>query len=462
MTPLTPRPAKLLRRDDAAAWRGAVVSSVLYEVPLVHGTEHLAANSSTHSSGASLDAQSVTVRAREVRSIDADAEQRPWLVYLQGGPGFEALRPVNPSSGWLGELLPHFRVLLLDQRGTGGSSPISAATLNAIGSGEPEPQQITRQIEFLSHFRATDIVADAEAIRLAMGVDSWFTLGQSYGGFITMSYLSFAPDALAGSMITGGLGLIEGDPKRVYDATYARTAERQAEVFEAWPHAAAQLRDLYAEARRARDAGHPYRLANGHVVTELTIQRLGMLLGGNSRVQQLRFGLEDALSHGGISPVMLSLLGSQVDHARNPIYWLFQEAIYTSGPATRWAASRSQQQTHPQTLPSADVPQLIGEAALPEDFEQDPALQPLEQLAHALHEYSGWSPLYNYEQLANNTVPVAAAVYTPDIYVDRELSLETASRIRGINVWESADHHHDGLSDDPATVLGELRERIGR
>lgn len=460
MSSLTVRPAKLLRRDDADAWRGAVVSSVLYEVPLVHGVI-------TEPASADSGAATVTVRAREVRSTDEDADKRPWLVYLQGGPGFEALRPANPSSGWLGELLPHFRVLLLDQRGTGGSSPISAATLSAIGSGEPESQKIAQQIKFLSHFRATDIVADAEAIRLAVGVDSWFTLGQSYGGFITMSYLSFAPDALAGSMITGGLGLIDGDPKRVYDHTYARTAERQAEVFAAWPHAEQQLSDLYTEVRRARAAGQPYRLANGHVVTELTVQRLGMLLGGNSRVQQLRFGLEDALTQAAgpdrnLSPVMLSLLGSQVDHARNPIYWLFQEAIYTSGPATRWAASRSQHETHPQTLPDTDIPQLIGEAALPEDFEQDPALQPLEQLAHALHEYDAWTPLYDYDQLANNSVPVAAAVYTPDIYVDRELSLETASKIRGINVWESADHHHDGLSDDPATVLGALRERICR
>ena len=46
----------------------------------------------------------------------------PWLVYLQGGPGFGSPRPIGRES-WLNRALDDYRVLLLDQRGTGRSTP---------------------------------------------------------------------------------------------------------------------------------------------------------------------------------------------------------------------------------------------------------------------------------------------------------------------------------------------------
>ena len=48
----------------------------------------------------------------------------PWLVYFQGGPGFGSPRPVGRES-WLNRALDDYRVLLLDQRGTGRSTPAS-------------------------------------------------------------------------------------------------------------------------------------------------------------------------------------------------------------------------------------------------------------------------------------------------------------------------------------------------
>src|SRR5262249_33725554 len=55
-----------------------------------------------------------------------DGRGRPYLVFLQGGPGFEAARPTSPPSGWMKRALADFRVLLLDQRGTGRSSPVGS------------------------------------------------------------------------------------------------------------------------------------------------------------------------------------------------------------------------------------------------------------------------------------------------------------------------------------------------
>jgi proline iminopeptidase len=418
------RPATHLSTTTPRAWRGVVTSAQFFEVPLVHEDE---------SRG------SLRVFARTARADEPGAETRPWLVYLQGGPGMPALRPDGGASGWLATVLPHFQVVLLDQRGTGLSSPIDARVLASVGS-------VPDQVEYLSHFRAPDIVADAEAIRQAMGIASWSTLGQSYGGFITLSYLSWAPEHLDRSLITAGLGNMSGDAADVYRATYRRITEREDE-FLSW---------------------HPEdeeRLADGGEVTETTVAHLGMMLGGNTRVEGLHHALEEAVvTVGGqrrLSASFLSTLASQFDHLASPLYWLLQESIYSESAATNWAADRVRHEAFTEHLPTAERPRLLGEHAVPEDFDQVPALRPVRDLAHALHETTQWGPLYDRDQLARNEVPVAAAVYTPDIYVDRELSLTTAGQVSGLQVWESPDFHHDGIKDDPETILGELFKLTG-
>ena len=60
--------------------------------------------------------------AREVAAPGREADSLPWLLFLQGGPGFGAPRPAG-RDGWLERALRDYRVLLLDQRGTGRSTP---------------------------------------------------------------------------------------------------------------------------------------------------------------------------------------------------------------------------------------------------------------------------------------------------------------------------------------------------
>jgi pimeloyl-ACP methyl ester carboxylesterase len=81
---------------------GAVLTEREHSVPLVHGDP---------SRG------TISVFTRELAA--PDGPDRPYLVFLQGGPGFEAARPTSPPSGWMARALTDFRVLLIDQRGTG-------------------------------------------------------------------------------------------------------------------------------------------------------------------------------------------------------------------------------------------------------------------------------------------------------------------------------------------------------
>ena len=139
----------------------------------------------------------VEVFAREVAAHDG--RDRPLLVFLQGGPGQEAPRPTGfpGAPPWLERALQDHRVLMLDQRGTGLSTP--------YGAPDPDPAADTAR---LRHFRADAIVRDTEAFRQHLGEERVSVLGQSFGGFCALHYLSSAPESLRAVVFTGGLPVV--------------------------------------------------------------------------------------------------------------------------------------------------------------------------------------------------------------------------------------------------------------
>ena len=159
---------------------GLIVTERTFSVPLDHAVPF---------------GERIEVFAREVRAPSMGGERRPWLVFLQGGPGFGSPRPsgaggVGSVGGWIGRAVQDFRVLLLDQRGTGRSTPANRQTV-------PERGDAARQADYLTHFRADSIVRDCELIRRELsGDEPWTVLGQSFGGFCATTYLSIAPEGL--------------------------------------------------------------------------------------------------------------------------------------------------------------------------------------------------------------------------------------------------------------------------
>lgn len=91
------------------------------------------------------------------------SSQKPWFVYLQGGPGF-GCRPPQDAPITNVVLNKGYQMLYIDQRGTGLSNPISAGTLALQGDAQ-------RQADYLKHFRADNIVRDCEAIRKILTAD---------------------------------------------------------------------------------------------------------------------------------------------------------------------------------------------------------------------------------------------------------------------------------------------------
>jgi pimeloyl-ACP methyl ester carboxylesterase len=398
---------------------GAVLTEREHTVPLVHGEPQRG---------------SLSVFTREVAA--PDGRDRPCLVFLQGGPGFEATRPASPPSGWLARALADFRVLLLDQRGTGRSTPVGAVIPGATPAA---------QAEYLTHFRADSIVRDLELIRAELGIDRWSLLGQSFGGFTALSYLSLAPEALREVMITGGLAPVSGRPvDEVYAATWDRTREANQRYHARYPGDLERLRGLL---RRLDD--EDIRLPNGERLTARRFRQVGIWLGDSTGFERLHHLLELPLT----SPAFLWDAQQASAWERNPIYATLHESCYADGDTTRWSAHR----LAPEDALSGDL--LGGEHVFPWMWDEYAGLHAHREAAGLLAEHP-WPRLYDADRLARNEVPVAATIYVDDMYVDRALAEDTARRVRGLRPWITNEYTHNGLRADGERIVGRLLDMV--
>jgi pimeloyl-ACP methyl ester carboxylesterase len=379
---------------------------------------------------AAPDRERITVFAREV--ADPEGLDRPFLVYLQGGPGIEAPRPTrHPGSpAWLERALREFRVLMLDQRGTGRSTPVSAAVTAGRTAAEAAA--------YLTHFRADAIVADAEAFRAHLDSDPWTVLGQSFGGFTSLTYLSQAPDGLREALFTGGLPPIGRHPDEIYTATYATVLERNRRYYARYP----DDRERFLAACDAAPT-----LACGDRLSHARLRQLGFNLGISDGAERVHAVLElpptsPAFAHD----------AEAISFARNPIYAILHESSYADGHATNWSAQRVMPEAYAE-----DPALMTGEHVYPWMFEEMGALAPMRETADVLAAHA-WPRLYDADVLSANEVPAAAAIYADDMYVERSFSEQTAAQVRGLRPWITNEYEHDGLRADGEHVLDRLIE----
>ncbi|WP_432168109.1 alpha/beta fold hydrolase [Streptomyces sp. bgisy031] len=417
---------------------GVVLTDRRFSVPLDHD----------HPEG-----ESIELFAREAVAIGKEHADLPWLLYLQGGPGFGANR-FSGKQAWLDRALQDHRVLLLDQRGTGSSTPANRQTLPLRGG----PRE---QADYLAHFRADSIVRDCEAIRGEVtGGAPWTVLGQSFGGFCATHYLSTAPEGLTAAVITGGLPTLDGHADDVYRAAYPRIERKVAAHYARYPQ------DV-ERARRIAEylAEHEPVLNGGYRLTVEAFQSLGILLGGTGGSDRLHYLLEDAFvrTPAGVelSDAFQEDVQATLSYAGHPLYALVHEAIYgQDARPTNWSAERVRgefpQFDAAKTL-AGDGPLLFtGESVHPWMFDCDPALRPLRETAELLAARTDWAPLYDPARLAANEVPAVAAVYHDDMYVDTAHALRTARAVKGLRTWVTDEFEHDGLRAGAPRVLDRL------
>ena len=387
---------------------GITLTNLIVEAPLDH---------------ARPDAATIQIFARIVSG--EGGEGKPYLVFLQGGPGSEAPRPtlVPANPAWLPRALQDYQVVMFDQRGTGRSTPVTAGRLAGM-----EP---TAQAEHLTHYRADEIVHDCELVRAALGVRAWTLLGQSFGGFTALHYLSTHPESLAGALITGGLSAVHRPIDDVYAATWRIMIDKSEAYYRRFPADRDRVRQLSRLCAQGA-----VTLPNGDAVSRERFRTIGHRLGMQGGVEQIHYLLE--LDH--TSPAFAHDLEAVLPFGgRNPIYSVLHESSYADGVATRWSAER----TMPEQVRD-DVTLLGGEHLHRSLFDEDAELRPFALAADLLAEHE-WSQLYFPERLAQADVPVAAAVYHGDAYVPLEFSLETASLLPDCRTWVTSEFEHNGL-----------------
>jgi pimeloyl-ACP methyl ester carboxylesterase len=394
--------------------------------------------------------EQIEVFAREVVAAGETPADLPWLLFLQGGPGFGGPR-LSGRSSWLDRALSGYRVLLLDQRGTGRSSPVTRHAIAARGSARD-------QARYLSLFRADAIVADAEVIRGRLtGGEPWAVLGQSFGGFCTVTYLSKAPEGLREAFITGGLPGLAATADDVYRITYPRVRAKTMAHYARYPGDVDQARRI---ARRLQDSR--VLLPDGSQLTVAAFQTLGHRLGRGTGSDELHYLLEGAFAGDQFSDAFLHDVHSELTFAAGPLYAVLHEPCYAQGAATRWSARRILAEFgefDPGPALDGERPLLFtGEMIYPWMFERDPVLRSFQPAADLLAEHEDWPALYDPSRLAATEVPVAAAVYFDDMYVPRELSLPTADAIGGLRPWVTSEYEHDGLQVSDGAVLDRLIE----
>lgn len=157
------------------------------------------------------DPRSRTLKLRVAVVKSESAVPAPDLVtMLAGGPGQSAIDTYPAIAAAFKPLLKHHDVLLVDQRGTGGSNPLACPKAEAAQKADADLPfdatraraeiaaclQEVRQTADPRYYTTTIAVADLEAVRKALGAPQLDLIGISYGTRMAQQYATAHPDGV--------------------------------------------------------------------------------------------------------------------------------------------------------------------------------------------------------------------------------------------------------------------------
>ncbi|WP_273353793.1 alpha/beta fold hydrolase [Corynebacterium resistens] len=395
---------------------------------------------------------SFSLYAREI--IADGGENRPYLVYFQGGPGFPAPRPQGVT-GLIAEALKHFRVILFDQRGTGRSFRLDANL--------PAEELSSERLALL---RQEQIVEDAEALRRYLGAEQWSVYGQSFGGFIITSYLSRYPEVVEQAYLTGGLPALHAPLDDVYRTTFQKLRYRHEMFYREFPWAERRIREI----AHHLDNSHEL-LPTGERLSSRRFRTIGIDLGRGAGFYSLAYLLEEPFytirGEKRLRRDFLAQVGEAVSFEAGPLYAAIHESIYggVGGQSiTGWAAHRVREEIagfEENADPQGEAPYyLTGEHIFPWQFEEDPALRLFQGPAEELARRTWASSPYSESGLQQAKATAAAAVYVDDVFVPFEYSMETAEAYRDLRPHITNKFQHDGIRWEGGPIFSELHAKI--
>lgn len=394
-----------------------------------------------------------------ITTTDEDLVKAPRLLYLQGGPGFECSSTVPSNSGMIKVLLDKgYVILFLDQRGTGMSSPMDSETILLQGD-------LDAQVAYCKQFRADSIVKDCEFIRKHLEITSLTLLGQSFGGFCILTYLSLYPESLKAVILTGGMAPIcHEHPDSVYYRLTKKLIRWNETYYERYPKDVLRVRRIvqYLDQHQDSSTGACLKTPNGGDLTSRRFRQIGIELGmhgGIDRIHNIITRLSSDLEqYSFITFKSREMVENALHYDSNPIYAILHESIYCqSSKPSNWSSQRVLA-TYPEFKDETDSDKPIyfyGENIFSWMFDDYSQLKPLKALAERLAQES-WNPLYNLERLGSNAVPIAASCYIMDMYVEIDLAIESLQAVACTKDLVTNRWLHNALRHAPEELLGYL------
>jgi pimeloyl-ACP methyl ester carboxylesterase len=213
------------------------------------------------------------------------------IFFLAGGPGQAATEAYGPLEQALKRLNEKRDIVLVDQRGTGGSNRLGCARETDpenFGSAETEAawmkrclddlQGDSRVVNDLRLFTTTIAMTDLDDVRKALGYETIDLIGGSYGTRAALTYMRQYPDRVRAVVLDGVVPQdhdvgqsMAGDAQRSLDLIFKRCADDDA-CRNAFPDVKGDFRKILEDLDR-----HPRAMKMDHpvsgAVTSFTLTR---------------------------------------------------------------------------------------------------------------------------------------------------------------------------------------------
>lgn len=186
--------------------------------------------------------RTITLKLAVLRSR-AQVPERDMLAFLAGGPGQAATESAGTVASVFHGLLAHRNVLLLDQRGTGGSNALECKddeSDSATDADVPEldadkmhdaAARCLKQVKTHAdprYYTTTIAVQDLEDVRRALGSPKLDLYGVSYGTRVAQQYAMHYPKAVRSivldSVVPNTLALGEDFARNLHESLQAQFA----------------------------------------------------------------------------------------------------------------------------------------------------------------------------------------------------------------------------------------------
>ncbi|KAI0596695.1 Alpha/Beta hydrolase protein [Biscogniauxia sp. FL1348] len=430
----------------------------------------------------------LNVKNETTESIFSQISRHNILVYLCGGPGDK-----NPPSR-LPRLNRYFLergywILYPDYRGTGDSSSAEIAWF----LDHPDESRALYTIEKLGQ---RNIVRDLEAVRAVMCQGAkWTICAQSYGGWITYSYLSFSPSGLKRVCLNAGVAPIHYDPASVHRRLFKNIIKRNEAYYFMYPGDVERVKRI-ALWLASHNRGEGVEVPDWGNITAHQFLCLGRNLSSEAKYPQLhrlfRKMAEDIKeTEAGSGPGSGSLsdatigLYLETDSWRfdqRPLYAVLNESQYLrdSKDVTRWvaqrvarepefepyfwwvnsaaseieAALRRGEEEQQQQEKSGAKLYLSGEMVYAFFFDNYAALRRFKRVAMEFAEGSRPEEAsYDLAQIKRNEVPVTSVQGSADVIVDPDLAFPTWTKTGNLMACELEGLEHGAIRSHTHTML---------